>query len=617
MVAAMTRSEFQQSILTAIEARTVWERRQGMFFEMRHHGLRRRNKPWPGASDVHFPLADSVIERLKPAYFQQLYASDLAATFIPRTKDATTAMAQAAAQWFDFQLKQRSNFKTEILRGIDGLLMAGRSVVKVTWDVGGQALDLTWIPIQHLIVPSHTRELEQADWIVHVQHWSPAAYRREKVFRQDEAFVQSIIGSGTGPEGVNATIREAKCVREGITHADTESIVLWEAWRRDADSWSCEMFSPLRPEDDVRPRYRAPYRHGQPPFVDFVYELKEPGWYSPRGVVELVAVFEAELAKLLNEKNDAMTLYNRPLFKTSSQMPNAANLRWVPGQILPYAVEPVGMPQPPISFDQQIVLVRDLAEGRVSVPDFGMSQVRGTKDPRTATEIQAISAAAGQSGDLRLRIFRQGLGRLYKMCWSLLLQYAGGDLEMWFDGQAVTIPTGALRDHYRLMPSGSSDGSTRQSLYQKAVSRMQLFRGDDFVDQGELRKSVLEADDAGLVKRLFRDPGIEAADQAERQAMEISILRLGFPAPVRSTDNHAVHLQTIVSYVLHQIQLGHPPHGSELQMLVQHAGDHLTALRKINPIAAKEAAAALGQLEHQLQQTTAGAGPQAVAVDNS
>jgi hypothetical protein len=542
-----------------------------------------------------------VIERLKPAYFQQLFATDLIASFVPSTREASPAMAPAAAQWFDYQVKQHSNLETEVLRAIDGLLMAGRTVVKVTWDVAQHRLDFTWVPLQHIVVPSYTRELEDADWIVHVQHWSPDAYRRETIFRQDPEFVQSIIGSGLQRDGADTYTRQAKLVREGITHGDQDTIVLWEVWTRDADGWLCETISPLRIDEDVRPAYRAPYHHGMPPFTDFVYELKEPGWYSPRGVVELVSIFEAELTKLLNEKNDAMTLYNRPLFKSPTQLGNGGNLRWAPGQILPHAVEPVAMPQPPISFDQQIVLVRDLAEGRVSVPDFGMSNVRNTKDPRTATEIQAISAANGQSTDLRLRVFRQGLARLFRMSWSLLLQYVSENLDIWLDDKLVAIPEKALRDAYRIVPSGSADGVSRQALFQKAVSRMQLFRGDPFVDQGELRKSVLEADDAGLVKRLYQDPGIEAADEAERQAVEIAVLRLGFPAPVKPSDDHAVHLQTLVSYVAHQMQIGQQPHGSELTMLMQHAQQHLAALKQTNPAAAKQAEKALAAIGNELR----------------
>ena len=96
-----------------------------MFYRMRHNGLRRKNKPWPGASDAHFTLSDTVIQRLAHFYFQQMFATDLIAQFTP-IRDKTTAYANAAAQWFDYQLKQKSNIETEILSVIDFMLMSGR-----------------------------------------------------------------------------------------------------------------------------------------------------------------------------------------------------------------------------------------------------------------------------------------------------------------------------------------------------------------------------------------------------------------------------------------------------------------------------------------------------------
>jgi hypothetical protein len=38
---------------------------------MRHDGIRRRNKPWPWAADLHYALADEKIDKLKPFYKQQ------------------------------------------------------------------------------------------------------------------------------------------------------------------------------------------------------------------------------------------------------------------------------------------------------------------------------------------------------------------------------------------------------------------------------------------------------------------------------------------------------------------------------------------------------------------
>jgi hypothetical protein len=605
MFRPMTRSELVGAIHNDLADRSQWDTRQSMFYEMRFHGLRRRAKPWPGASDMHFPLADSSIERLKPHYFQQLFATEQLAAFVPNKPDVNPSLATAAAHWFDHQLKQRSNLEGEILVAIDKMLMSGRPALKVIWDAKEKRLKFVAIPSHQLIVPPETRALVDADRIVHVQTYSVEAYKREANFNQDSGFIATITGDGVTTDTSNVELQEAKYRREGLTHGGREQIVLWEVWTRRQDgSWQFETLSPLNETTAVREVAVCPYQHKLPPFVDMPYEVTDAGYYSTRGVVEILSKFEAELCKLLNEKNDAMTLFNRPLFTTESNVPNAGNLRWVPGQILPFNVKPVVMPSPPIEFDRQIILMRDIAERLIAVPDFGMSQVNNTSDSRTATEIAAIGQMTQQSADLRMRVFRGALGRLYRMAWSLLLQYAKGDLSAFVNGEAKPVPPEALQDVYAITPSGSADGVNKSLTMNKAVARFQLFRGDPFVNQGELRKTMLEADDAGLVKRLFADPGYSAATQAEDQAQEISILRMGFPAVVSDADDHAVHIQTILAYVAHQSEIQQPPKPSELQFIQQHALEHVEALRKIDPKQAKQAQDALATLGAMLQQPT-------------
>ncbi len=86
-----SRDKLNSEVLRDLADRAVWDTRQRMFYEMRHHGLRRKNKPWPGASDVHFPLVDTTISELKPAYFQQLFATDLIAQFVPTSPQAVSS----------------------------------------------------------------------------------------------------------------------------------------------------------------------------------------------------------------------------------------------------------------------------------------------------------------------------------------------------------------------------------------------------------------------------------------------------------------------------------------------------------------------------------------------
>ena len=78
----MTRNDLHASILGDLQYRSSWDERMRTFYEMRHHGLRRKNKPWPGASDVHVPVGDMAIEKLKPYYFQQVFATDVLAQFL-------------------------------------------------------------------------------------------------------------------------------------------------------------------------------------------------------------------------------------------------------------------------------------------------------------------------------------------------------------------------------------------------------------------------------------------------------------------------------------------------------------------------------------------------------
>ena len=50
--------------------RSKWEERQDIWYKMRNHGLRRTRMPFPKAADLHYPLIDTVIEKITPFYLQ-------------------------------------------------------------------------------------------------------------------------------------------------------------------------------------------------------------------------------------------------------------------------------------------------------------------------------------------------------------------------------------------------------------------------------------------------------------------------------------------------------------------------------------------------------------------
>lgn len=563
MMTDKQRNALQGQIVEAVGQRSPWELRQTRWYELRHHGLRRTNKPWPKAADLHWPLIDTAIEKLKPLFLQQALGMDVVASFVPM-RQQLNAYTKVAEDWFNYKIRDKTNFVDEVLSWVDYTLMSGRGVMKCFWNPGDKRVGFEAVDPMYFVVPAYTVDLQDADWAVHVMPMSVPAYKRmagQFGWKSDSKTIEKIRGNPQQDDNIPgaATEDDAKQLREGITYTNnTDGVIVWEVYRkRDDGVWEVYLYSPADVDLDLRDPMELPYDHGQLPFVDFPYEIKDKGWFSPRGVCEILAPFELSMTSMWNHKHDAMTLYNRPLFRAERELPNSINLRFQPGQILPYGVAPVQMPQPPVSFDQELNQTRAVAENRIGSPDYAMGSVMsGGSDRRTATEIQSINAQAMQSGDLRARLFRMALGKLYRQAWGLYVQYDSKSLRYRFAEDSLEADPVALHDQYELEPKGGMDMVSRQMMVQQAINRKQLFMNSPWVDQVELDKSIMELDDPSLVKRLLRDPGQKAADELEDETKTIPTLLVGIPVPAKPGQNYAGRIGVLMQYLNGAMQQG-------------------------------------------------------------
>ena len=563
MMSDKQRNALQGQIVEAVGQRSPWELRQTRWYELRHHGLRRTNKPWPKAADLHWPLIDTAIEKLKPLFLQQALGMDVVASFVPM-RQQLNAYTKVAEDWFNYKIREKTNFTDEVLSWVDYTLMSGRGVMKCFWNPGDKRVGFEAVDPMYFVVPAYTTDLQDADWAVHVMPMSVPAYKRmagQFGWKSDSKTIEKIRGNPQQDDNIPgaATEDDAKQLREGITYTNnTDGVIVWEVYRkRDDGVWEVYLYSPAAVDLDLRDPMELPYDHGQLPFIDFPYEIKDKGWFSPRGVCEILAPFELSMTSMWNHKHDAMTLYNRPLFRAERELPNSINLRFQPGQILPYGVAPVQMPQPPVSFDQELNQTRAVAENRIGSPDYAMGSVMsGGSDRRTATEIQSINAQAMQSGDLRARLFRMALGKLYRQAWGLYVQYDSQSLRYRFAEDSLEADPIALHDQYELEPKGGMDMVSRQMMVQQAINRKQLFMNSPWVDQVELDKSIMELDDPSLVKRLLRDPGQKAADELEDETKTIPTLLVGIPVPAKPGQNYAGRIGVLMQYLNGAMQQG-------------------------------------------------------------
>jgi len=104
-----------------------------------------------------------------------------------------------------------------------------------------------------------------------------------------------------------------------------------------------------------------------------------------------------------NEKHDTMTVYNRPLFQANQEMPNTINLKFQPGQILPFGIAPLHAAAA-LSFDQEMEHRKSIARDSSPCPTSGCPALT-QRGSRTATR-STFSGLMGQNVDMRARIFR-------------------------------------------------------------------------------------------------------------------------------------------------------------------------------------------------------------------
>ena len=572
--------ELYARIIDDIKSRSQWEMRQSLWYRMRNNGLRRKSVPWPNAADMHFPLIDTTINKLKPAFFQQAMGLDVLATFVPM-RSQLEGFTSAAEHWFSYKLHEKSNYSTEVMSWIDHMLVSGHGVIKTIWNPDKKQVEFQAIDPMHIIVPPWTKELSGADRITQAIPMSLESYKRAGIYNTSDKVIKQIVGDHDDDSGISTELKNDKLNREGLTYSpDKDQVIVWEVYTHTKDGeWEMETFSPQAPDQKLRDSMKIPYDHGQPPFASAKYEITDGGWFSPRGVCEMLGQFEESLCKTWNEKMDASTLFNKPLFRAERDLPNSINLRLNPGQILPFGIAPVQMPNTPMDFDKDMTQTQSIAEQRVTVPDYG---IMADRDRRTATEIESINAQSQQNMDLRLRLFRQALGDCFRQAWGLLLQFDSKDLQYRFLEDSLQLDPVALHDDYQLEPRGGMDMVSRAMLLNKAIQRKQLFANSPWINQVELDKSILELEDPSLVPRLVQDPNQKEGDEVIAEKKVIPALLVGEQIPVQEGIDARVRIGVLMQFLERSAQTGVMVSPQGQQAISARLGELLNAYEQVD-----------------------------------
>ncbi|MDR1191280.1 MAG: hypothetical protein LBK60_06410 [Verrucomicrobiales bacterium] len=185
--------ELYTKISEALTARKAWEGRQTTTYQMRRTGLRRKSKPFPGAADMHYPLADSIVEKQKPLLYNQVFNPAKLATF-QSWKPDYARFVDGVERYFDYKLRRKSNFSAEMLIHTDILLETGKAILKVIWDERDNQLLFEALDPLYFIVPAACKDIRQADWVAQVHQYTVDAYKALDNFKRDEETLAAITG---------------------------------------------------------------------------------------------------------------------------------------------------------------------------------------------------------------------------------------------------------------------------------------------------------------------------------------------------------------------------------------------------------------------------------------
>jgi len=130
-------TDLKEAIEEAETARETWKSRQDRWYKKRYGIRPKKTFPWPGCSNLHLPLTDKTIRKLKPAYVGLVSGVKPVCTFEPVGPEDVPETYQHEA-FFDWLLRVKMKIFKPTVALIDKMLEKGFSIAKVIWAYEGR-----------------------------------------------------------------------------------------------------------------------------------------------------------------------------------------------------------------------------------------------------------------------------------------------------------------------------------------------------------------------------------------------------------------------------------------------------------------------------------------------
>lgn len=555
----------------ALKDRIDWERKLARMQLQRfcQDRVRVNNNPWPRASNVRFPLSDTIISQKKPFFFKLLYTSERI-PFFKAMLEKNIQYTEGCAAYLDFIVKEQTDFEAEIQYCADAGLQDGETVMKTVWDVERQVPVFEQIDNLFIITPTNTRTLDESPWVIHVRQFDEAEFVREfskytkqgQTEEQRKSELRSLakrVKDSEVLENDQADREEDEYTRQGINRTvKGGKLVVWEIHYEDEDGAKrLRSMIPDTPQEDLLDDRQYPYEYKRSKWMFAHYRLERTNkkLHSARGIPELVQDGEHSLTSMWRAKHNAMALALAPIY-TGTLPGSTQNISLAPGSFVPGKLELVRNDYPFTAWDQEMQQTRSVWERRAGSPDFGIGKGNDRATPRTAREVMSIQQQESMGVELDAGNWKMFIREIMRQAWSLVCQFKPQSLLYYLNEQMQTLPAEALNDDYIIGVSGSAEATNKEWMVQKAAKLWEAAKGNPFANMGESYKALLQVLVPGEVQRYYTDPQ-QAQQKAQlKAASDISIMSIGFPVMPQPTDDSLVCAMTAVQWLQAKHQKG-------------------------------------------------------------
>jgi hypothetical protein len=524
------------------------------FHRMYHGILPEKNTPWVGASNLHIPITQIVVDTITSIIANSILGNSPIVTVRPYPELGVDV--EEAARKLEFFLNYATReeirgFRQVFTQWVRQAVLYGTAILKVVWSAetrnikvrdfleGGKKLitvktydapRLCVVDLENFIIPSFARDIQDAPFVAE-RIFVPLQVLKQ---REKEGFYSGI------DELVTMMYQPSEVERQGADELGVrypqliEGVDIYDYWGGydlDGDGYEEEYHIVMAADQPKILRIEEPpYYHGKRPYVRYNF-LREPNQFYGIGVGQMIQHLQEEINAIHNQRMDNVNLIINKVFKyrPNEYFEDPDDIIFAPGSKIPVNemddIMPLVTGDVPVSSYNEEQIVRDYIERLTGVTDFSLGRIPSTARRTPATLGVAVIAEGNKKLQERLILLQESLEEVLDMVQWLYYQFIPQEKVFKAPGASVlmTITPEDLRHQYRFDITGADVTTSKEIRFQQSLQMYALLSNNPIVASNPkalayLTKQLLLSSNLPNIEEVLNDKDFQ--QMLEQQAAQ-------------------------------------------------------------------------------------------------